>query len=613
MTIAEPVTVGSPVSRPHSPARDRLPHRFLWVALAIGVALRAPLYLANPSLLLDEARVALNVASRGFLELAQRLDYDQTAPVLFLWLAKAATLIGGVNEYAMRALPFAAGVAMLPLTYLVVRRVMGSWAAVFATALAAVSPLYLQYVRQVKPYTTDGAVTLLLLWLALDWLDTPGSKTAWRRVMVFAAVAVWLSTPSVLVVAGMLAAMWFARPAERPPRARQALTGLTLVVSFIPAYVWLHQPVSSSAYMQEFWGGSLLTIWEPGLAARSWQAIREFIWQIFGGGSTEPPLKPGDRLAIDGVVIAALLLGTVGMLRTARLAGWTRPLVLLAPLVGAVAASVVGGYPIAGRIMLFAAPTVVASVAGGVVALAEALPARRRALAGGIACAALLGLSLPLDLTLAFHPLAFEHLRPAVAELERRSRFEEPVYVFTAALPAWTFYTTDWRAPDRDRLTRMVRLGSAGGPGFENAAPRVRPLTPADSIGLSFPFRRSTEMIGVFTGAQWRSGVGNVQFHPDTNWTVLESARIAAAGEAAGAVWVIFIRTLGLERQLFAAMRMCVDDVYRERGVLFARFVPRERYAKVCRFDPFPPDPDRLPSAGEPDGTGSPEGQERGG
>jgi hypothetical protein len=242
--------------------------------------------------------------------------------------------------------------------------------------------------------------------------------------------------------------------------------------------------------------------------------------------------------------------------------------------------------------MLFAAPAIVAGVAGGVVAVIESLPPRRRPATALLACAALLGLSLPLDLTLAFHPLSFEHLRPAVAELERRSQFREPVYVFTAALPAWTFYTTDWQAPDRERLARMVRLGSAGGAGFENAAPRPRALTPADSVGLSFPFHGSTEMIGLFTGAQWRSGIGNVQFHPDTNWTVLEASRIVAAGNQAGGVWVVFIRTLGLDRQLAAAMHMCADNVFRERGVIFARYVPRDQYTKPCRDYPFPPDRD---------------------
>jgi hypothetical protein len=512
MTVLEPPAITSgPLTIARS-SSERLVRRLLVVALGLGIALRAPLYLANPSLLLDEARVALNVASRSFAGLAQPLDYDQTAPVLFLWIAKAATLLGGVNEYSMRALPFLAGIGMLPLTYWVTRRLMGAWTAVLATALAAASPLYLQYVRQVKPYTVDGVVTLVLVWLVLDWAAEPTSEVRWRRLLTAALVGPWLSTPSVLVIAGALAVLWFAPSAERPPRARQLAVGALTAASFAPAYLWLHRPIAENSYMQEFWGGSLLTVWEPGVAARFWQGIREFVWQIFGGGSTEPPLKLGDRLAIDGVVIATVVLAIAGSLRAARLAGGTRTLLLLAPLIGAFTASLCGGYPIAGRIMLFAAPSVTACVAAGVVSVIEQLPRQRRAFAAGVACTALLGLVLPLDITLALHPLAFEHLRPAVAELERRSGFREPIYVFTAALPAWTFYTTDWHAPDRERLTRMVRLGAAGGPAFENAAPRDRPLVPADSAGLSFPFRGGTELIGLFTGAQWRSGIGTCSF-----------------------------------------------------------------------------------------------------
>jgi hypothetical protein len=549
--------------------------RVLFVlALAVGVALRAPLYFANPSLLLDEARLALNIASRDFYELTLPLDYDQTAPLFFLWGAKALALVFGVNEYALRAIPFAAGVAMLPVAYLIVRRVMGHKAAVLATALAAVSPLHLQYVRQVKPYTLDGLVALGLLWLALDWVDAPRSARAWRRLVVAGALAIWLSTPAALVLAGMAPLLWFARGHERPPRAWQLAAGAAWTASFGPAFVWIYKPAADNQYLREFWGGSMLTIWEPGAAARARQAVREFVWQIFGGGSTEPPLKVGDYLAIDGVVLAVLLLAAFGLRRTAREQGWTRALLVVAPVLGAFAASLVGGYPIAGRIMLFAATGVIAAVASGAVGVLEALRPRLRPPAAAFACAALLGLSLPLDLTLATHPLVFEHVRSAVAEYDRQAAFNEPVYVFTAALPAWTFYTTDWGAPDHARLRRMARLGSFGGPAFENARPRSRPLMPLDSVGMTLQLRGTTEIIGAYSGAQWRSGIGNVQFHPDTNWTVHEARRIVAAGRNAGVIWVLVIRTLGLERQLFDEMHLCLSAVFQGRGVLLARFVP---------------------------------------
>lgn len=588
MTALQPETSNLATRIDAPPDDGRALRRLLTTALLLGFGLRAPLYFANPSLLLDEARLALNIASRGFVELTRPLDYDQTAPLLFLWAAKALTLLAGVHEYTLRAVPFVAGVAMLPMTYLVARRVVGERAAVLATGLAAVSPLYLQYVRQVKPYTFDGLVALLLLWLTLDWIDDPRSGRAWRRLLIMGVVAVWLSTTAALVLAGTGVLLWFAGERERPPAARQLAAGAAWLASFLPAYLWIYKPAADNPYMNQFWQGSLLTLWEPGFLSRAWQGAREFVWQIFGGGSTEPPLKLADHLSIDGVVITMLLLALAGLRSAAGRSGRTRALLLVAPLLGATAASLVGGYPIAGRIMVFAAAGMIAAVAAGTTAVLERLRPRLRLPAACVACAGLLGLSLPLAVTLALNPRAFEHVRPAIAELGRRSAFREPVYVFSAALPAWTFYTTDWDAPDRERLVRMARLGSFGGAAFENAPPRTRPLVPSDSTGLSYTFGETTEVIGAFAGAQWRSGIGNVQFYPDTNWAVHEGRRIAAIGEGAGAVWVLVIRTLGLERQLFGEMNLCADDVYRGQGVLLVRFVPDAHGSGACSREPPP-------------------------
>src|SRR5512135_269137 len=86
-------------------ARDRL---FVAGALTAGVLFRVIPYAERPSLSLDEARVALNIAGRSFMGLLRPLDYDQAAPPLFLWAEKIAVLLGGPNEYALRALPLLA-------------------------------------------------------------------------------------------------------------------------------------------------------------------------------------------------------------------------------------------------------------------------------------------------------------------------------------------------------------------------------------------------------------------------------------------------------------------------------------------------------------------------
>jgi hypothetical protein len=537
----------------------------------------------------DEARLALNIAARSFRGLGLPLDYDQTAPLLYLWATKLVTVLGGSNEYAMRAIPFVAGLAMLPLTYALARRLVNERAALLATGIAAVSPLYLQYVRQVKPYTLDGLAALVLLWLALDLMDRPTRQRPWRRLVIVGAVAIWTSIIAVFILAGLLVVLWFAHGIERPRRDRLAVAGAVWAVSFLPAYMVVYHPASQNPYLQEFWRGSMLTLWDPGVIGRGWQATREFIWQIFGGGSTEPPLAPVDRLLVDSVVVVMASLAAVGVRFTAQRASPARAALLLAPLAAAVAASLIGKYPIAGRIMLFAAPGFVIGVAAGATRLVESAAAgRRRVAVMTLAWFGLVGLSLPLGVTLALHPLAFEHLRPAVAELARRSHWREPIYVNAAALPAWTFYTTNWTSPDRPRLARMARLGSLGGPAFENGPPRKRAVRPNEGQGLAFPIRDAAEIIGLYVGAQWRSGVGAVQDAADSGWVTAEAARVRAAADSAGAVWVLFIRPLGLHRHLYAAMRMCVTDAFTDRGAFLARFVPRRAERRDCVESPVP-------------------------
>ncbi|HWZ59361.1 MAG TPA: hypothetical protein VNW46_10340, partial [Gemmatimonadaceae bacterium] len=85
-------------------SRVRVAASIVVVALVVlGLALRISVYAANAPLTLDEAMLALNVARRGAVGLLQPLSFEQTAPIGFLWLARAAVRLGGVSELALRA------------------------------------------------------------------------------------------------------------------------------------------------------------------------------------------------------------------------------------------------------------------------------------------------------------------------------------------------------------------------------------------------------------------------------------------------------------------------------------------------------------------------------
>src|SRR5947208_22979 len=80
-----------------------------YLVVVIGLALRLWLLLMNHSLWLDESSLALSILAGSFVELLFPLANGQAAPVGFLWLAKAVTVIAGSSEVSLRLVPFLAG------------------------------------------------------------------------------------------------------------------------------------------------------------------------------------------------------------------------------------------------------------------------------------------------------------------------------------------------------------------------------------------------------------------------------------------------------------------------------------------------------------------------
>ena len=232
------------------------------VLLAIGLVLRLHLYADRRSLWLDEIWVALNIVERDFLGLARPLDYAQSAPVGFLWLERLAVVLGGVNELALRAVPFLAGCLLLVALWMLARRLLDARYAALCLAFAALSPILIYFSNEVKPYIVDALAAVVLTWLTLDVLEAPDSPRAWRRLTVGGVVGILLSTPAVFVLAGVGITL-IAHPAIGRTRAgwvRLVGTGSVWVILFALGYFMIYQGTANSDYMQSIWSGSFLSL-----------------------------------------------------------------------------------------------------------------------------------------------------------------------------------------------------------------------------------------------------------------------------------------------------------------------------------------------------------------
>ncbi|WBB96388.1 hypothetical protein O7553_24215 [Solwaraspora sp. WMMA2059] len=201
--------------RLRQPPRDRLrwPARIaLAVTLAVGAAGQIAVWAAGNWLWNDETAIAINLR-RTFLELTRGMEFQQVAPVGWLWLEKTLWLAFGDGERVLRLPSLAGMLAVLVLTAIITRRVVGRWAAVAATALIAAAPMILTYVGELKQYAVESAVALAVLLLGDRYLASVGhrrGRSRWLLPVGWAAatlVAVFVSLTAVLVLAAAVAGM----------------------------------------------------------------------------------------------------------------------------------------------------------------------------------------------------------------------------------------------------------------------------------------------------------------------------------------------------------------------------------------------------------------------
>ena len=119
-------------------------------AVAAGVLLRAIQYFADSSLWVDEAALSRNILDRSFAQLAQPLDYAQSAPIGFLFAQKVMVIFSG-SELLLRAIPFAASLTALVVFAALVRRVLTDFGQAMAVTAFALGCPFIYFAAQAKP------------------------------------------------------------------------------------------------------------------------------------------------------------------------------------------------------------------------------------------------------------------------------------------------------------------------------------------------------------------------------------------------------------------------------------------------------------------------------
>ncbi|HEY8965056.1 MAG TPA: hypothetical protein VIM58_01350, partial [Candidatus Methylacidiphilales bacterium] len=251
----------------------------LWALVGIGIALRLREYVFGRSLWLDEAMLANNVADRTFLGLLRPLADDQVCPVGLLFLFKAATVLFGATDYALRLVPLLSGIALLLTARPLLRDLGGVPGAALGLALLACNRQLIYFANEVKQYESEAAVVLGVL-LALHLYGKGRLSFGW--LVGIGAAALFFAHTALFAVAaagGVLLLDWLdGRAPEK--RRRFLVAGGVWFFAAGAEYALFLRHAEGNGHLQGFWAEGF----PPGIAAElaanlAW--IGHEAWHLF--------------------------------------------------------------------------------------------------------------------------------------------------------------------------------------------------------------------------------------------------------------------------------------------------------------------------------------------
>jgi uncharacterized membrane protein len=208
----------------------------------------------------DEVVTASRVLRSDFTHAMEAVGFSESAPPLYYALAWLWTQLTGTGEFGLRSLSALAGVATVPVAYLLGAELRGRRAGLVAAALVAVNPMLLWYSQEARDYSLLVLLTALAtLYFIRALRGVPGARRDLALWGVFSALA--LATHYFAVFPIGLEAAWLLRR-----RGRRAWAGLwiPLVAGLALMPLLIHQVSMGHA---EWIGDRSLghRLWEAGV------------------------------------------------------------------------------------------------------------------------------------------------------------------------------------------------------------------------------------------------------------------------------------------------------------------------------------------------------------
>ena len=418
-------------------------HFLIFTIIILGVASRFVQFLYNRSLWLDEAMLALNMVQLNYHELFKPLIWYQAGPILFLIAAKFISSFFEYSEYGLRLIPFLSGILSLilfrKLALVVLQKPI---AAISAISMFAFSFYAIYFSVEFKQYSSDVLFTIILLLIAFNTHKNNVSKRSTVIFGIIGVIAIFSSHTSIFILAGAGSALLI----DNFLRKKNYINSESIKL-FMLSFVWII--VFGINYIFTVRGTNhdvFYSYWAAGFAPIFPTSFADLVW--YPKSAFNIVTDPLGFLNIRGFTFAAVvfLAGLSGLASFALKKSYFILLMLCLPLFFLLVASSLELYPIKGRLIFFTVPLFYLLIAEGGYQIYNNLN-KIHIVVGAAFIVMLLCSPVYSGIKLLVKPHLRQETKPLVEYLKNEIRGGEKVYVYYGSVPAFEYYTRNFKLP----------------------------------------------------------------------------------------------------------------------------------------------------------------------
>lgn len=427
-----------------------------WIIIISGIVNRLIQYVYNRSLWADEAVLALNIVNRSYGELTQPLDYDQVAPIGFLWVEKFLVELLGNNEYSLRLFPLVAGIVSLFIFALIARRYLNNLGSIIAILLFSSLSSLVYYSTEVKQYSTDILITLLLCYLLAPHKRQKITRVPRTIEVILVAIFLWFSHPAIFVFAAMglvelVNTIFYKNNKYLKQKIIIYASGL---LSFSVLYFGFLDRANNNQNLFNSWGDAfpnhpLNIIWYL-------DAFGKFFYKPLG---FEYYQFLGLEINFDVIAIALFLFGCFSYFHKNKIILYT----ILFPLFTTFAAAGLHLYPFRSRVVLFLVPFFIIAIAEGITWLFTRRLHRLIAIFASVSI--VLTITAPvLESSITFvQPKQKEEIKEVLNYIQQKKQPQDILYVYQRGIYQFLYYAEKYGYHPGDYILGVDDLDSYDG------------------------------------------------------------------------------------------------------------------------------------------------------